>query len=155
MRIRPLTHMHHRAIALLAQGHSLAQVACLLGVTRSAVWHWSRRPDFAQALAAARQTYESGLLGRLAQMLEVDAESIMRVLLQRARDGDIRALSLAIRLLERLDRLQLPDPSPPAQAPDEEAFAALFRDLDRAGARQLANYLEATCSNPAPPEDDS
>jgi hypothetical protein len=48
---------HHRAAALLGQGHSRAEVAEAVGVHEASISRWRSDPDFAAAEAEARKAH--------------------------------------------------------------------------------------------------
>ena len=140
---RPLTPAQRHAAALLAQGYRPREVCRAVGVQANVLRYWRGVMEFQEHLAQCQERYQASASDRVAQMVEAEAEAIVRAVLDRAREGDMRALALAARWLERLGS-KGEEQTKPAGEEDGEALGGLLRGLEAGVARQLVDYLEAT-----------
>ena len=84
-----------RALALLDGGASAVEVAREMGVWEGTVRRWRRR--WAELCAASTQQASDD--GSVAAMLRREAPVVARVLIDQAKQGDVRAAALVVRLL--------------------------------------------------------
>ena len=89
-----------KALVLLDEGLSTVQVAEAVGVAASTVRRWRRGRSGragAQARRRVRSRPQSG--AGVAQLLRAEGPAVARVLLDLAKEGDVRALALVMKLV--------------------------------------------------------
>ena len=89
-----------KALALLGEGLSSLQVAAAVGVTAGTVRRWRReRSGRAGARAGRRGRSRPQSAAGVAQLLRAEGMEVARVLLGLAKEGDVRALALVMKLV--------------------------------------------------------
>lgn len=89
-----------KALALLGEGLSPSQVAAAVGAAASTVRRW-RREKVSRTGAQARRGGRSRpqTAAGVAQLLRAEGPAVARVLLDLAKDGDVRAAALVMKLV--------------------------------------------------------
>jgi transposase-like protein len=116
--------LREQAFSLLDRGEAVGKVAEALGVSASTVRRWRREKKADAGSEAVRG--RTPPRGRAVEaMLRAEAPAVARVLLDLAKEGDVRAAGLVVRLLgNTLGRSEVSDDT------DESAAAAeLEREL--------------------------
>lgn len=86
------------ALGLMLQGEPVATTAKAVGVTRSTLWRWTQKPEFAQALAAIQEDLRSDTRRYLRQLSRAAADELASLL--EDEDSKIR-LQAACAILDR------------------------------------------------------
>jgi AcrR family transcriptional regulator len=80
--MRPILRVEQaRALELLLEGGKVPEVATEVGVSRATVWRWTREPDFAARLTAARDERAKAAFDRLDQAV-LDALEVIVALVR-------------------------------------------------------------------------
>jgi hypothetical protein len=131
------TSQQHQAAAMLGQGESVAATARSLGVARSTVTRWQRRPAFQQLIQGAQvETLEP--LAQARRMLHQGAPTAVAVLLEQVADERLEPRDRRAAAMVLLDRAGLVPGSTvevSARGEEESVAVQLLRSLHHHRAR--------------------
>lgn len=96
--IEKLNEKQQRALELLVEGKSLAQVAGAIGISRATLWRWRALPDFARALAEVRSASLEAAAHTLAEASRAAVDTFVELL---GSDSDSVRLGAAREVLAR------------------------------------------------------
>lgn len=129
-----------RAFRLLNQGETVPNVARAVGVCAGTVRRWRQRRGAARA--PAKPATETGSTAEeIEAMLRAEAPAVMRMVLDQAKGGDLRAAGIVVKeLANRLGSVEGSDVGKSAAALDE--FEKQVGELPPAVAAEIVGLLE-------------
>ena len=98
-----LTALQERAFYLLAGGTAVKEAAEALGVSPRTIRRWRQRKK-AKAPGQVTETTVAPKAKGIEEMLRAEGPAVARVLLDLAKDGDVRAAALVVKLLGHSSR---------------------------------------------------
>jgi transposase-like protein len=112
-----------QALALLQQGEEVGAIAAAVGVSENTVRRWRQEWE---ALDKSNEPAPTARTLSVTAMLRREAPAVARVLLDQAKEGDVRAATLIVRLLGNTLAAEARE-----ESHDETAAADITKELEQ------------------------